>query len=41
MSDLRDFIAGMPKCELHVHEEGRREMDKYCELAKRRGRRQA
>ena len=22
MSDLRNFIAGMPKCELHVHLEG-------------------
>jgi adenine deaminase len=35
MSDLRDFIAGMPKCELHVHLEGTLEPEMKFELAKR------
>jgi adenosine deaminase len=37
MSDLRDFIAGMPKCELHVHLEGTLEPEMKFELAKRNG----
>ena len=37
MSDLRDFIAGMPKCELHVHIEGTLEPEMKFELAKRNG----
>ena len=37
MTDLRDFIAGMPKCELHVHLEGTLEPEMKFELAKRNG----
>ena len=37
MSDLRDFIAGMPKAELHVHLEGTLEPEMKFELAKRNG----
>ena len=37
MSDLRDFIAGMPKCELHVHLEGTLEPEMKFELAQRNG----
>jgi adenosine deaminase len=37
MSDLRDFIAGMPKCELHVHVEGTLEPEMKFGLAKRNG----
>ena len=37
MSDLREFIAGMPKCELHVHIEGTLEPEMKFELAKRNG----
>jgi adenine deaminase len=37
MSDLRDFIAGMPKCELHVHIEGTLEPEMKFDLAKRNG----
>jgi adenosine deaminase len=37
MSDLRGFIAGMPKCELHVHIEGTLEPEMKFELAKRNG----
>jgi adenosine deaminase len=37
MADLRDFIAGMPKCELHVHLEGTLEPEMKFELAKRNG----
>jgi len=35
MSDLKDFIAGMPKCELHVHLEGTLEPEMKFELANR------
>jgi adenine deaminase len=35
MSDLRDFIACMPKCELHVHLEGTLEPEMKFALAKR------
>ena len=35
MSDLKDFIAGMPKCELHVHLEGTLEPEMKFKLAKR------
>ena len=34
MNDLRDFIAGMPKCELHVHIEGTLEPEMKFELAR-------
>src|SRR5271167_1512581 len=37
MSDLRDFIAGMPKCELHVHIEGTLEPEMKFALARRNG----
>ena len=37
MSDLRDFIAGMPKAELHVHIEGTLEPEMKFDLAKRNG----
>ena len=37
MADLRNFIAGMPKCELHVHIEGTLEPEMKFELAKRNG----
>jgi adenosine deaminase len=37
MSDLREFIAGMPKCELHVHIEGTLEPEMKFDLAKRNG----
>jgi adenine deaminase len=37
MSDLKNFIAGMPKCELHVHLEGTLEPEMKFELAKRNG----
>ena len=35
MSDLRAFIEGMPKCELHVHIEGTLEPEMKFQLAKR------
>jgi adenine deaminase len=35
MSKLKAFIAGMPKCELHVHIEGTLEPEMKFELAKR------
>src|ERR1700693_541750 len=37
MSALREFFAGMPKCELHVHVEGTLEPEMKFELAKRNG----
>src|SRR5271168_20641 len=37
MNDLRGFIAGMPKCELHVHIEGTLEPEMKFELARRNG----
>lgn len=37
MSDLKEFIGGMPKCELHVHLEGTLEPEMKFELAKRNG----
>lgn len=37
MTDLRDFIAGMPKCELHLHIEGTLEPEMKFDLAKRNG----
>jgi adenosine deaminase len=35
MSDLKDFIEGMPKCELHVHIEGTLEAEMKFQLARR------
>jgi adenosine deaminase len=35
MSNLRDFIVGMPKCELHVHIEGTLEAEMKFQLAER------
>lgn len=37
MTDLRDFIARMPKCELHVHVEGTLEPEMKFALAARNG----
>jgi adenosine deaminase len=37
MNELKDFIAGMPKCELHVHLEGTLEPEMKFELARRNG----
>ena len=37
MADLRSFITGMPKCELHVHIEGTLEPEMKFDLAKRNG----
>jgi len=37
MSEMREFITGMPKCELHVHIEGTLEPEMKFELAKRNG----
>lgn len=37
MADLTDFIAGMPKCELHLHLEGTLEPEMKFALAKRNG----
>lgn len=33
--DLQDFVAGLPKAELHMHLEGSIEPDLMCALAKR------
>jgi adenosine deaminase len=35
MSNLKDFIVGMPKCELHVHIEGTLEAEMKFQLAER------
>jgi adenosine deaminase len=35
MSNLKSFIEGMPKCELHVHIEGTLEPEMKFQLAKR------
>ena len=35
MSDLRDFIERLPKCELHVHIEGTLEPELKLALAQR------
>ena len=37
MSELKAFIEGMPKCELHVHIEGTLEPDMKFQLARRNG----
>jgi adenosine deaminase len=37
MTDLTNFIAGMPKCELHLHLEGTLEPEMKFALAKRNG----
>ncbi|MEA3038092.1 MAG: adenine deaminase, partial [Sphingomonadales bacterium] len=35
MSDLSEFIAGLPKAELHIHIEGSLEPELMFELARR------
>ncbi|MFL6863245.1 MAG: adenosine deaminase, partial [Allosphingosinicella sp.] len=37
MTDLTDFIAGLPKAELHIHIEGSLEPELMFELARRNG----
>ena len=37
MIDIRNFIAGLPKAELHLHIEGTLEPELYFELAARNG----
>jgi adenine deaminase len=37
MTDLANFVAGLPKAELHVHIEGTLEPEQMFEFAKRNG----